>query len=128
MRNNIAASALILAFLATAGSAFAQRYDPHENRGRSEEMRQGGERRGLPDRGRHDDRHRDLADRGAGPRHDLRRGGRLPEEYRHRQYVVDDWRGHRLSPPPRGYQWVQVGGDYVLISTRNGIIANIVID
>jgi Ni/Co efflux regulator RcnB len=36
--------------------------------------------------------------------------------------VVNDWRAHRLSPPPRGYQWVQTGGDYVLVSIGSGII------
>jgi Ni/Co efflux regulator RcnB len=65
--------------------------------------------------------------RGAGPRHDLRRGGRLPSEYRNRQYVVNDWRGHRLSAPPRGYQWVQAGGDYVLVAAATGLIASILL-
>ena len=39
-----------------------------------------------------------------------------------RQYVVEDWRGHRLSAPPRGYHWVQVGADYVLVAVATGII------
>ena len=67
-------------------------------------------------------------DRGAGPRHDLRKGGRLPAEYRGRQYVVDDWRGHRLSAPPRGYHWVQTGGDYVLVAIATGLIANLLLN
>ena len=54
------------------------------------------------------------------------RGDRLPPEYRSRQYVVDDWRGHRLSAPPRGYQWVQSGGDYLLVAIASGVIASIV--
>jgi Ni/Co efflux regulator RcnB len=66
--------------------------------------------------------------RGAGPDHNFRRGGRLPPEYRNRQYVVDDWRGHRLSAPPRGYHWVQTGGDYVLAAIATGIIAQILLD
>ena len=61
--------------------------------------------------------------RGAGPEHHFHRGERLPMEYRSRQYVVDDWRRHRLSPPPRGYQWVQTGGDYVLVAVATGLIA-----
>jgi Ni/Co efflux regulator RcnB len=60
--------------------------------------------------------------RGAGPRHDWQRGGRLPNEYRGNQYVVDDWRGHHLSAPPRGYHWVQAGSDYVLAAVATGII------
>ena len=60
--------------------------------------------------------------------HEWHRGERVPPEYRNRQFVVEDWRGHRLNRPPRGYQWVQVpGGDYALISIRSGVITNIVI-
>lgn len=65
--------------------------------------------------------------RGAGPNHNFHRGDRLPVEYRNRQYVVDDWRGHRLSAPPRGYQWVQTGGDYVLVAVATGLIAQLLL-
>lgn len=61
-------------------------------------------------------------ERGAGPGHAFHRGDRLPVEYRSRQYVVDDWRGHHLSAPPRGYHWVQTGGDYVLAAIGTGVI------
>jgi Ni/Co efflux regulator RcnB len=65
---------------------------------------------------------------GAGPDHSFYRGGRLPDEYRGRQYVVDDWRGHHLSAPPRGYHWVQAGGDYVLAAVATGVIASILLN
>jgi Ni/Co efflux regulator RcnB len=58
---------------------------------------------------------------------EFRRGGRLPPELRERHYVVSDWRRHRLSAPPRGYQWVQVGPDYVLAAVATGIIANLIL-
>jgi Ni/Co efflux regulator RcnB len=41
---------------------------------------------------------------------------------------VNDWRSHRLSAPPRGYQWVQVGGDYVLVAIATGIIAQLLLN
>jgi Ni/Co efflux regulator RcnB len=66
--------------------------------------------------------------RGAGPDHAFYRGGRLPPEYRSRQYVVDDWRAHHLSAPPRGYHWVQTGGDYVLAAIATGVIASILLN
>jgi Ni/Co efflux regulator RcnB len=66
-------------------------------------------------------------ERGAGPDHAFRRGERLPSQYRGRQYVVDDWRGHRLSAPPRGYHWVQTGGDYVLVAIGTGVILQLFI-
>lgn len=64
---------------------------------------------------------------GAGPDHAFYRGDRLPPEYRSRQYVVDDWRGHRLSAPPRGYHWVQSGSDYLLVAIASGVIASILL-
>ncbi|AHI63154.1 RcnB family protein [Burkholderia thailandensis] len=53
------------------------------------------------------------------------RGDRLPDEYRDRQYVIDDWRGYHLSPPPRGYHWVGIGGDYLLVRISTGVILQI---
>ena len=66
--------------------------------------------------------------RGVGPSQSWYRGDRLPYEYRNRQYVVDDWRGHHLYAPPRGYQWVQSGGDYLLVAVATGIIASILLN
>lgn len=57
----------------------------------------------------------------------FQRGGRIPAEYRHRQYAVNDWHPHHLSAPPRGHQWVQVGTDYALIAIATGIIAQLVL-
>jgi Ni/Co efflux regulator RcnB len=65
---------------------------------------------------------------GAGPNHDIRRGGHLPGRYRNHQYVVDNWRDHNLRPPPRGYHWVQTGGDYVLAAIATGVIADLIIN
>lgn len=85
----------------------------------------GDELRDPQDRGyQHDQRD----ERGAGPDHAFRRGERLPTQYRSRQYVVEDWRGHRLSAPPRGYHWVQTGGDYVLVAIATGIILQLMLN
>jgi Ni/Co efflux regulator RcnB len=51
------------------------------------------------------------------------RGARVIPQFRSNQYVVEDWRAHGLSRPPRGQQWVQVGGDYVLVDRRTGRVA-----
>lgn len=66
-------------------------------------------------------------ERGAGPDHQFYRGGRLPPQYRSRQYVVNDWRVHHLNAPPRGYHWVQTGGDYVLVAIATGVILQILL-
>jgi Ni/Co efflux regulator RcnB len=86
------------------------------------------DRRGPPKmQGRHDNgRHN--GERGAGPEHSYYRGERLPAYYRSNQYVVNDWRGHRLSAPPRGYHWVQTGGDYVLVAIATGLSLNMIIN
>lgn len=60
--------------------------------------------------------------RGAGPDQRIRKGDRLPPAYRGKQYVVDNWRAHKLSPPPRGHHWVQTGGDYVLVKVSSGTV------
>jgi Ni/Co efflux regulator RcnB len=59
---------------------------------------------------------------------EFRRGAQIPSEYRNHQYYVNDWRSYHLSAPPRGYQWVQVGGDYVLIALATGLIANLILN
>jgi Ni/Co efflux regulator RcnB len=117
-------AALAALSLGFGGVAFA---DDHDNG------------RGPDNRGnsaRHDDRgpsrdvaqHADNRSRGAGPDHAFYKGGRLPTQYRSKQYVVDDWRGHHLSAPPRGYHWVQTGGDYVLAAIATGVIASILLN
>ncbi|PCE32094.1 RcnB family protein [Burkholderia ubonensis] len=59
------------------------------------------------------------------PRREWRKGDRLPDEFRDRQYVVDDWRGYRLSAPPRGYHWVGIGGDYLLVQIGSGVVLRV---
>jgi Ni/Co efflux regulator RcnB len=58
---------------------------------------------------------------------EFRRGHRLPPELRRNQYVVSNWRSHRLAAPPRGYHWVQVGPDYVLAAIATGVITNLIL-
>ncbi|RZL94464.1 MAG: hypothetical protein EOP82_04920, partial [Variovorax sp.] len=61
------------------------------------------------------------------PHAEWKRGGRVPSEYRGRNYVVNDYRAYHLNAPPRGYQWVGVGGDYVLAAIATGLIAQIIV-
>ena len=63
---------------------------------------------------------------GAIPHRDWHRGDRLPAEYRDRIFVVENLRQHNLQTPPRGYHWVGVAGDYVLVASATGVISNIV--
>ena len=126
-------SSLVIASMAAGSVSFAQpRHD--DDHGRRNEARhdQRDERHDQRDeRNDHRDErsnareeHRFYNARSA----EFRRGGRLPGEFRDRQYEVSDWRAHRLSAPPRGYHWVQVGPDYVLASVATGIIANLILN
>jgi Ni/Co efflux regulator RcnB len=141
-KKHLAMSSLLAALLAAAAApGFAQdRY--HGDRGddrrvsqrdhdrgdrRVDDRRDGYQARGggrYGDEGSGGGRHWD----GAGPNHDIRRGGRLPSRYRNHQYVVDNWRDHHLRPPPRGYHWVQTGSDYVLAAIATGVIADLIIN
>lgn len=60
------------------------------------------------------------------PHRDWHKGQRIPAEYRHYNYRLDDWRGHGLHAAPRGYTWYGVNGDYVLVNSRTWAISNIV--
>ena len=100
-----------------------KRYDSrHDNRPGNRPANRPGHR---PDMHRDHD-HRDM--RGAGPDYRWQRGMRVPPQYRSYNYVVNDWRGHRLSAPPRGYQWIQNGSDYLLVAVATGVITSIILN
>ena len=128
-----------LALCMAAGGAMAQGRSGDDHRGRSEHKERFANghdnRRSDRDDHRHDRYDRqDFRDgrhfdrRGYEPRPaEWRRGGRLPPEYRGRNYVVNDYRAYRLQPPPRGYHWVGVGGEFALAAIATGIIAQIIV-
>jgi Ni/Co efflux regulator RcnB len=113
--------------MASANVAFAQGRGDRGDRG--DRDRNYSERRGGDRDFRHDNGRRgpppwanNRYDRPVPQYRHWNRGDRLPPEYRDRQYVVSDWRGHRLRPPPRGYHWVQSGSDYLLVAVATGVI------
>ena len=57
---------------------------------------------------------------------DWRKGQHMRHEDWERGQRVDDWRGHHLRRPPRGYEWRDVDGQYVLANT-DGVIFQVVI-
>ncbi len=146
MKRNIILASILAISLSLGNMALAKdkdkdRHDDrHDDRGRHEQAHRGnnGWERNNHDRGnnRYYESRRyyqsrayqdDRRGSGAGRNHNFYRGDRLSSEYRHQYYVVDDWRGHRLSAPPRGYHWVQTGPDYVLVAIASGIIVQILL-
>ncbi|HEX4199113.1 MAG TPA: RcnB family protein [Caulobacteraceae bacterium] len=63
-------------------------------------------------------------DQGAG--HHWSKGERMgPNDWQHATPV--DYRAHHLRPPPRGYEWRQSNGQYVLAAIASGAIASIIL-
>ena len=53
------------------------------------------------------------------------RGDRFSGHYNE----VQDWRGHHLRRPPRGYHWVQNDdGDFILVAITTGIIFDLLMN
>jgi Ni/Co efflux regulator RcnB len=144
MKKTTALSTLLAASMLIGQVAIAQGNSPQGNRGRNDQGQRSDERdrRGNDTRPSHNSGHQNQGnafghnnrnertnrgERGAGPDHGYYQGDRMPLQYRTRQYVVEDWRGHRLSAPPRGYHWVQSGGDYVLVAIATGIILQLLL-
>ncbi len=58
---------------------------------------------------------------------DWRSGGHMAHaDWDHGQRL--DYRHYHLRKPPRGYEWRNVGGKYVLAAVATGLIADIVLN
>ncbi|MBX3611926.1 MAG: RcnB family protein [Hydrogenophaga sp.] len=68
--------------------------------------------------------HRDVRVVHTGPRY--HRGQYLPAQYRSGRYVVVRHQPG-LYAPPRGHQWVQVNGDFLLVAVATGLIAHAIL-
>jgi Ni/Co efflux regulator RcnB len=141
MKNNIVPLLIAVILTTPSVTAFAQQWHqqqwhqdpggatqdhghPGDQRDRAD---QEGVHGGQHDQGWHGSQQADSRDGGPIPHRDWHRGDRLPDQYRDRNYVVDDWHGHGLRQPPRGYHWVGVDGDYVLAAVATGVIASILL-
>ena len=153
-RKAMTVGAAVLALCMGAGSVFAQgrgNDNDNDNRGHGGQRQEHRDNRNgdKHDKRKDDRRHNRYDDRrdhrydarqdyrpgshydrnGYQPRPaDWRRGGRLPPEYRNHNYVVNDYRAYQLQAPPRGYQWVGVGGEFALAAIATGIIAQIIVN
>ena len=108
MKSFLVAAATAALIAGSAGSAMA---DPHGH-GHGH----GGASGGHPGWGQ---------DYGGG--HHWRAGQRMGyNDWNHGRRV--DWRAHRLRSPPRGYEWREVNGQYVLAAVATGLIASIILN
>jgi Ni/Co efflux regulator RcnB len=59
-------------------------------------------------------------------KHRWSKGHRATAAERRRMADVRDYRRYRLSAPPRGYKWVKVDNDYLMIGIATGVISSII--
>jgi Ni/Co efflux regulator RcnB len=57
--------------------------------------------------------------------HGWKKGGRIAAADWGRGQTVD-YHAHHLRQPPRGYEWRQVDGNYVLAAVATGLIASVI--
>jgi Ni/Co efflux regulator RcnB len=95
-------------------AAFAQPYKPFPQKEYQRDNRDG---RGY-DKGR---KHHDVR-----KKQRWSKGQRFDRDYR--RYRVDerDYRRYRLHNPPRGYHWVRVDNDFILVAAATGIISSVI--
>jgi Ni/Co efflux regulator RcnB len=108
--------ALALTLLAGTGTAFAQDHNNYDRNDHNNGPQQ-----------RSDDHGRDHATAMRGPAHpDWRAGGHIARNDWGRGVRID-YRSHHLRRPPRGYEWRQVDGNFVLAAVTTGLIASIIL-
>lgn len=114
-RITTAAAAAVLALTSLTGAAFAQPGPDHwDNHGGPPPGHEHWDNRGGPP--------------GGPPGHAYghwRKGDRV-DRGEWRRYDRVDWRRHHLRAPPRGYEWREVNGQYVLAAAATGLIAAII--
>lgn len=108
---------LILATMSTvlcSGLAFAQD-DHHDQDRRNQEHHDQQDHHEQQDQHDHYVRH-----------NEWRRGGHIDRGDWDRGRPAD-WHARHLRRPPRGYEWREVDGNYVLAAIASGVIASVVI-
>jgi Ni/Co efflux regulator RcnB len=100
-------AAAAIALLASSGAAIAQ--PRHDDHGHGPSHGHG------PAMAMHGPSHPTWRQGGHIASSDWRRGSRV------------DYRSHHLRPPPRGYEWRQVDGNYVLAAVATGLIASVIL-
>lgn len=116
----VLAGSLVAASLAGAGGALAEQHPHHR----------------APARHRVVVRHRTVVRRrtvvthrtvvGVRPVYHWRAGGRIPARDWGRGRRID-YRVYHLRAPPRGYEWREVDGNYVLAAIAGGVIASVLL-
>lgn len=54
------------------------------------------------------------------------KGHRMTPAERRHMAEVRDYRRYRLSAPPRGYHWVRVDNEFLLVGVATGLITSVI--
>jgi Ni/Co efflux regulator RcnB len=120
-------SLVLLGVFSTPLMALAQHDDHHDNYQRQDDHHDAYQRQDdHRDAYHRQDDHRDGYHDQYVRHNDWRRGHRMRHEDWQRARRVDDWRAYHLRQPPRGYEWREVDGNYVLAAAATGIIASVI--
>ena len=131
MKVLIAAVATAALLASVAGSASADPYDRGHHSGYNQQsgydQRSGYDQQSGYGHQYGDNEHRGWGREYGGSRHHWRRGQRMG---------YNDWNGagridyreHHLRQPPRGYEWRESNGQYVLAAVATGLIASIILN
>jgi Ni/Co efflux regulator RcnB len=129
MKTLVIAAAILS--LAGGGAALAQPHghDRHENRqdhrADRRDFHRGPDRDRFSYRGRFHSRFRGPVfhyPRGFAYR-SWSRGQLLPRVFLSSPYFLNNWTYYNLGPPPRGYRYIRVGPDVLLVNIRTGRIS-----
>ena len=114
-----AAMALALAFTGLQAASAQPGRDKHD--GQYNQQQNNGRDNNPHDNGRHDNG----LHNGWVQHSEWRKGSRMrQEDWRRGQRI--DYRSHHLRAPPRGYEWREVDGNYVLAAVATGLIASLI--
>jgi Ni/Co efflux regulator RcnB len=76
--------------------------------------------------GQHDDQH-DAHQQRYVRHNEWKRGYHMRSQDWNRGERVDNWQAYHLNAPPRGYEWREVDGNYVLGAVATGVIASVIV-
>jgi Ni/Co efflux regulator RcnB len=111
MKRTLCAATALAVMLGATGLAFAQSDYGHDSQRGHQQQNQGGDRNGQASQNGHHP--------------EWRKGQRMSQNDWQRGQRVD-YRAHHLRAPPRGYEWREVDGNYVLAAAATGLIASII--
>ncbi len=121
MQRTLCGAAALAILFGSTGGVLAQPSDGHDRQaGYGQQDQRGGP---VQQNGRDDRSH---AQPSQGREHpEWRKGHRMAQNDWSRGQQVD-YRAHHLRAPPRGYEWREVDGNYVLAAAATGLIASII--